>query len=120
LRNVAQRQAFMHNGFFNNLRDVVSFYASRNSDPKRWYGPAGVANDLPLAYRANIVSDRAPFNRAASAGPALSEREIDDILAFLKSLSDQLPPPAAGPAPAQVAINPFAPMLPPPSKPPVR
>ena len=120
LRNVAQRQAFMHNGFFKNLRDVVSFYASRNSDPKRWYGPAGVANDLPLAYRANIVSDRAPFNRAASAGPALSEREIDDVLAFLKTLSDQAPAPAAGgPAPAQVAINPFSPM-PPPPKPSVR
>ena len=46
---MAQRQTFMHNGFFKNLRDVVSFYASRNSDPKRWYGPGGLANDLPLA-----------------------------------------------------------------------
>ncbi len=118
LRNVAQRQAFMHNGFFNNLRDVVSFYASRNSDPKRWYGSAGVPNDLPAAYLANIVSDRAPFDRAASAGPALTEREIDDVLAFLKTLSDQLPPaPGAAPpapAPAQVAMNPFGSMPPPP------
>lgn len=122
LRNVAQRQAFMHNGFFNNLRDVVSFYASRNSDPKRWYGPAGVANDLPIAYKANIVTDRAPFNRTPSSGPALTEREIDDVLAFLKTLSDQAPPPppAAGPAPAQVAINPFTVPPPPPAKPPVR
>ena len=116
LRNVAQRQAFMHNGFFKNLRDVVSFYASRNSDPKRWYGSAGVANDLPAAYLANIVSDRAPFDRAASAGPALTEREIDDVLAFLKTLSDQLPPAPGGaaPAPAQVAMNPFGSMPPPP------
>ena len=122
LRNVAQRQVFMHNGFFNNLRDVVSFYSSRNSDPKRWYGSAGVPNDLPAAYLANIVSDRAPFDRAASAGPALTEREIDDVLAFLKTLSDQLPPPPAGagpaaaPAPAQVAMNPFG-ATPPPPKP---
>ncbi|MDH4479349.1 MAG: cytochrome c peroxidase [Rhodoferax sp.] len=117
LRNVAQRQALMHNGFFKNLRDVVSFYATRNSDPKRWYGAAGVANDLPAAYLANIVNDRAPFDRAASAGPALSEREIDDVVAFLKTLSDQLPPPQSGTppaaAPAQVAMNPFAPMPPP-------
>lgn len=117
LRNVAQRQAFMHNGFFNNLRDVVSFYASRNSDPKRWYGSAGVANDLPAAYLANIVSDRAPFDRAASAGPALTEREIDDVVAFLKTLSDQLPPSPSGapaaPTPAQVAMNPFGSMPPP-------
>ena len=118
LRNVAQRQVFMHNGFFNNLRDVVSFYSSRNSDPKRWYGSAGVPNDLPAAYLANIVSDRAPFDRAASTGPALTEREIDDVLAFLKTLSDQLPPPpaGAGPAPAQVAMNPFG-ATPPPPKP---
>ena len=119
LRNVAQRQAFMHNGFFKNLRDVVSFYASRNSDPKRWYGSAGVANDLPAAYLANIVSDRAPFDRAASAGPALTEREIDDLLAFLKTLSDQIPPPPAyagpAPAPAQAAMNPFGSMPPPPA-----
>jgi cytochrome c peroxidase len=120
LRNVAQRQAFMHNGFFKNLRDVVSFYATRNSDPKRWYGSAGVANDLPAAYLANIVNDRAPFNRAASAGPALSEREIDDVVAFLKTLSDQPPPiPSGAPpmaAPAQAAMNPFSPM-PAPGKP---
>ena len=122
LRNVAQRQVFMHNGFFKNLRDVVSFYSSRNSDPKRWYGSAGVANDLPAAYLANIVSDRAPLDRAASAGPALTEREIDDVLAFLKTLSDQLPPspggPAPGPAPVQVGMNPFASMPPPPPPPP--
>lgn len=110
LRNVAQRQVFMHNGVFSNLRDVVSFYATRNSDPKRWYGAAGVPNDLPSAYLANIVTDRAPLDRAASAGPALSEREIDDVVAFLKTLSDPLPPSpgAAAPAPAQVALNPFA------------
>jgi len=123
LRNVAQRQAFMHNGFFKNLRDVVSFYSSRNSDPKRWYGSAGVANDLPAAYLANIVNDRAPFDRAASAGPALTEREIDDVVAFLKTLSDQLPPSPIGtppaPAPAQVAMNPFG-FMPPPPKPAAR
>ena len=45
----------MHNGFFTKLRDVVSFYATRNSDPKRWYGPAGVPNDLPAAYVPNIL-----------------------------------------------------------------
>jgi len=88
LRNVAEREAYMHNGFFTKLRDVVSFYATRNSDPKRWYGPAGVPNDLPIAYIPNIIRDRVPFNRPADAGPALNEREIDDLVAFLKTLSD--------------------------------
>lgn len=109
LRNTAERKAWMHNGFFKDLRDVVSFYATRNSDPKRWYGPKGVANDLPAAYLGNIINDRAPFNRPASAGPALNDREIDDVVAFLKTLSDA---PAQPPAPALpplvgVRNNPF-------------
>lgn len=108
LRNVAERTAFMHNGFFKNLRDVVAFYATRNTDPKRWYGPAGVPNDIPVAYRANVIGDRIPFNRPAAAGPALSEREIDDVVSFLRTLSDSpdrgpVPPPAAPSA----GINPF-------------
>ncbi len=97
LRNTAERKAWMHNGFFKNLRDVVSFYATRNSDPKRWYGPQGVPNDLPSAYVGNIISDRAPFNRPATAGPALTPKEIDDVLAFLKTLSDA-PAQPQGPA----------------------
>ena len=110
LRNVGERQVFMHNGSFNNLRDVVSFYATRNSNPKRWYGPAGIPNDLPLAYLPNIINDRAPFNRAANAGPALTEREIDDVLAFLKTLSDAtaVSVSAPPPTPLNVAINPFS------------
>lgn len=109
LRNTATRPAWMHNGYFTKLRDVVSFYATRNSNPTRWYGPLGVPNDLPQAYLGNIIHDRVPFNRPASAGPALTEREIDDVVAFLKTLSDT---PAATPVPASVqpatsTINPF-------------
>jgi hypothetical protein len=118
LRNSAEKMAFMHNGFFTNLRDVVSFYATRNSDPKRWYGPQGVPNDLPTAYLRNIVNDRVPFNRPASAGPALTPREIDDVVAFLKTLSDapanQPPPPPPGPG---ALNNPFAGNQPPPPPP---
>ena len=87
LRNVAERPAFMHNGFFNNLSDVVRFYATRNSDPVRWYGQA-VSNDLPTQYLGNIEVVKAPFNRPASAGPALTNQEIADIVAFLHTLSD--------------------------------
>jgi len=119
LRNVGERQVFMHNGVFSSLRDVVSFYATRDSSPQRWYGPSGVPNDLPLAYQPNIVRDRVPFNRAANAGPALTDKEIDDVVAFLKTLSDRLPAPVPTPAappppPVNVAANPFVP--PPPAK----
>jgi cytochrome c peroxidase len=88
LRNVAERPAFMHNGFFNNLTDVVRFYSTRNSNPQRWYGSVGVANDLPARYLGNIETTKAPFNRSAAQGPALSEAEISDIVAFIRTLSD--------------------------------
>lgn len=112
LRNVAIRQVFMHNGFFDNLRDVVSFYSTRNSNPKRWYGPSGIPNDLPVAYLPNIVNDRSPFDRPASAGPALTEKEIDDIVAFLHTLTDELTSGAKettplAPASLGIGLNPF-------------
>jgi cytochrome c peroxidase len=88
LRNVAQRPAFMHNGFFKDLNEVVRFYATRNSDPQRWYGPSGVMNDLPAKYLGNIETTKAPFNRAARQGPALNDAEINDIVAFLRTLTD--------------------------------
>ena len=116
LRNVANREVFMHNGFFKNLKDVVSFYATRNTNPKRWYGPAGVPNDLPAAYLANIVSDRAPFNRKLTDPPALSDSEINDVVAFLKTLSDDIQGKPLAPAPTPnspgfAGFNPFAPPL---------
>ena len=109
LRNTAERKAWMHNGFFKDLRDVVSFYATRNSDPKRWYGPKATPNDLPAAYVGNIINDRVPFNRPASAGPALTEREIDDVVVFLKTLSDAQAQPQGQGQPPLVGVrnNPF-------------
>ena len=80
LRNVADRQAFMHNGVFRDLRDVVRFYAGRNVD--------AISNDLPARYQTNIEKIKPPFNRRASDGPALTDPEINDIVAFLRTLSD--------------------------------
>ena len=80
LRNVAERPAFMHNGVFKDLRDVVRFYSNRKIN--------ATSNDLPAKYQANIEKVKAPFNRAATDGPALTEPEINDIVAFLRTLSD--------------------------------
>lgn len=88
LRNAAQRQAFMHNGVFTNLRDVVRFYSIRISNPDAVYGNSGVPNDLPAAYLGNIEKIKAPFNRSRADGPVLNEQEIDDIVSFLGTLSD--------------------------------
>jgi len=87
LRNVALRERFMHNGAFSSLRDVVAFYASRSTNPRRWYhGPE--FDDLPARYREYVNVDRAPYNRHAGDAPALTAREIDAIVAFLGTLSD--------------------------------
>lgn len=92
LRNVAERPAFMHNGFFKDLREVVRFYATRHSNPIDFYGGDGTPNDLPAKYLGNIEKTKAPFNLPSSAPAVLSPSEIDDVVAFLRTLSDTAPP----------------------------
>ncbi|MBY0467005.1 MAG: c-type cytochrome, partial [Burkholderiales bacterium] len=115
LRNVAERPVYMHNGVFRSLTEVVQFYATRNSNPRRWYGPAGVPNDLPAAYMGNLETTKAPLNRKPTDGPLLSDVEVADLVAFLHTLSDAATPgtPAAPPAPA-LPVAPSAPGAPPP------
>ena len=78
----------MHNGFFTQLSDVVSFYSTRNSNPQHWYGPTGIPNDLPAEYQGNLETKRAPFNRPASAGPLFTDAQISVLVTFLGTLSD--------------------------------
>ncbi len=88
LRNVAVRRRFMHNGVFSTLRDVVAFYATRSTNPGRWYKSKIVFDDLPEKYRQNVNVDKAPYNRHQGEVPPLDESEIDAIVAFLGTLTD--------------------------------
>ena len=93
LRNVALRQVFFHNGRFKTLKDTLSFYVQRDTNPERFYprSPDGTVNkfdDLPSQYHANVNTSEAPYNRQPGDAPALSDAEIDDVIAFLKTLSD--------------------------------
>jgi cytochrome c peroxidase len=97
LRNVAVREAFMHNAAFTKLRDVVTFYANRASSPDRFYPPGQRFDDVPARYRDNVNLSSRPYNRAVGGKPALSDEEIDAIVAFLETLTD------AAYAPAQKA-----------------
>lgn len=95
LRNVATRRVFFHNGVFHSLDDVVRFYAERDTRPQKWYpraadGSSLEFDDLPAAYRANIDT-QAPFDRRAGESPAMSDQDIQDIVAFLQTLSDAEP-----------------------------
>jgi cytochrome c peroxidase len=68
LRNVATRHAFFHNGVFHTLREAVAFYGKRDNNPA----------DMPARYQSNITTERVK----------LSEAEINDIAAFLQTLTD--------------------------------
>ena len=88
LRNVAVKQAFMHNGIFSHLEEVVAFYATRDTNPTHWYPPGHPFNDtrpIDLQY----VNTGAPFGGKPGAQPHLNSQEILDLVAFLRSLTDQ-------------------------------
>jgi cytochrome c peroxidase len=92
VRNVALRDAFFHNGVFNSLREVLHFYVERDLRPQKYYpvnrdGSVHKFDDLPPGYPLNIDHD-APLDREPGADPALTESEIDDVIAFLRTLTD--------------------------------
>jgi cytochrome c peroxidase len=92
LRNVAVRQRFMHNGAFSKLRDVVAFYATRSTKPDLWYPHGGkreVFDDLPERYRGNVNTLSLPYNRHEGDPPAMDDGDIDAIVAFLQTLTDE-------------------------------
>ncbi len=94
LRNVATRHVFFHNGVYHDLHDVMRFYVARDVTPGKFYprGPDGKAriyDDLPARYRANLNTDP-PFGPRDK--PTLTESEIDDVIAFLGTLTDGYAP----------------------------
>jgi cytochrome c peroxidase len=96
LRNVALRKAFFHNGGIHSLRDAIRFYVERETYPERWYprkpnGSVDKYDDLPETAKANINMDP-PFDRKAGEAPALTPAEIDDVAAFLETLTDGYEP----------------------------
>ncbi len=100
LRNVGTRQVFFHNGRFHTLRDALRFYVQRDTNPAKWYSVDGHGqvvkfDDLPLALRGNVDTRDEPLTRKVGERPAWNERDIDDVIAFLKTLDDGYVPPAA-------------------------
>ena len=96
LRNVALKKRFFHNGVVKSLRDAVRFYAERDTHPERWYpknpdGSIAIYDDIPPQFRDNINHDP-PFDRKAGEEPRLNDGDIDDIVAFLNTLTDGYKP----------------------------
>jgi len=97
LRNVAVRQVFFHNGRFTSLKDALSFYVQRDTNPEKFYpldadGTVKKFDDLPVQYHPNVNTAEVPYNRQPGDAPALSDAETDDVIAFLKTLSDGFKP----------------------------
>jgi cytochrome c peroxidase len=92
LRNVARTAPYFHNGAFATLREAVDFYARRDTDPGLWFpeSPAGVRkfDDLPSRYAGAVNASEVPYDRKAGERPALTDAEIDDVVAFLRTLGD--------------------------------
>ena len=93
LRNVALRHSFFHNGRFHTLKDALTFYVQRDTNPEKFYplkpdGTVDKFNDLPAPYRVNVNQEEVPYNRHPGDAPALSDAEVDDVIAFLGTLSD--------------------------------
>lgn len=70
LRNIAKTAPYMHNGVFKTLKEVVDFYNTR--DTKEWPKPEVSSN----------------VNEDELGDLKLTEQEVDDLVVFMKTLSD--------------------------------
>ena len=75
LRNVAITGPYMHNGMFDDLKEVVKFYNARDID-KKWGKPEIDTN----------------VNREELGDLKLTEHEVDALVAFMKTLTDGYQP----------------------------
>lgn len=93
LRNIALTAPYMHNGYFRTLRGVVAFYNDRDARPA-CKGEATEAEALKRGCwpRSEV---RRNVNADEMGRLGLSEQEIDDIVAFLHTLSDGYAPEGA-------------------------
>jgi len=71
LRNVAVTAPYMHNGVFKTLKEVVDFYNTRDVD-KKWGAPEVATN----------------VNKDELGDLKLTEQEVEDLVAFMETLTD--------------------------------
>ena len=78
------------------LRKAIDFYVERDTDPGQMVSARrrrrrAKFDDLPARYRGN-VNIEPPFGRRPGDPPSLSSNEIDDMIAFLNTLTDGYEP----------------------------
>jgi|GEM_PF-35553 len=82
LRNVAVTGPYMHNGVFKDLRTVILFYDHYNNPPKRKLNP-----ETGKPWSAPAVTKT--VDRDDLRAKALTDRQVDALIAFLKTLTDK-------------------------------
>jgi cytochrome c peroxidase len=96
LRNVATRKVFFHNGNIKSLKEAIRFYNTRDTDPEHWYptvdGVVQKFDDLPAEFRSNIDKQGPLDDRPGGSMPAMSEQDMEDLEAFLNTLTDNYKP----------------------------
>jgi cytochrome c peroxidase len=97
LRNSASRPVYFHNGVYHSLEQVMDFYNLRNTNPDKIYphdaaGKVEKYNDIPPQFQANVDVADAPFDRKFGDKPAMTDSEVRDIIAFVKTLDDGFKP----------------------------
>jgi len=83
LRNVAVTGPYMHNGIFTELRTVVSFYNQYNSKD-----PAALINPETGKRWGETEFEQTLSLEELTHGPALDDKRIEALVAFLKTLTD--------------------------------
>jgi len=84
LRNVAVTAPYMHNGAFRDLRTTILFYNKYNSTaPRRQIDPETGKAWAPPEVGENISL------KELETGPALEDKRVDALIAFLKTLTDR-------------------------------
>ena len=93
LRNIAVTGPYMHNGYFKTLRGVVDFYNTR--DVKNVCQSAWVTEEQALKNRCWPAAEvAANVNHDELGDLGLTDQEVDDIVAFLRTLTDGYGPSA--------------------------
>ncbi|QKV17712.1 cytochrome-c peroxidase [Oricola thermophila] len=83
LRNVAVTAPYMHNGIFGDLRTVILFYNKYNTkNPERLVNPETGEPFGEPEVPENLSTEE------LTHGPALDDKRIDALVAFLKTLTD--------------------------------
>jgi cytochrome c peroxidase len=94
LRNIAVTGPYFHNGKFERLRDAVSFYVTRDTNPELWYsksadGKVQKFDDTTPEGLPNVNASEVPYDRKLGEQPRLTSDEIDAVVTFLKTLTDK-------------------------------